>query len=371
MSRKKNVNSTVSSMYLGLDKDVYAWCSGSPGLAVQSNVKHPTSMLSLRMIHELVLEIIKGDQLAFVLQDNAGVALIVPTDIGNTLEHINDFLAAGDPRVIHDEYVELFYASWRDVCSGDAPWLTGTTVWFDGLHTKQRVMNNLVRTIRSHGRSKSFVSKVRIRQERSDRNYRQAKNYVAKLFREGELLVLKIDIGYAAGSYPWPDRESMLALSEDRKRLVSDMSKRYGPFKSLVGYISTLDFGFTKGDYFHLILFFADSVRISPDDLLVQVGSHWCGIVARRHVRPAVYYDCRRARNIHRTRGIGYVRADDKQARAYLMDGIKYVLLVRNFFRAWSQSNYDTFSTGRVSSGKPKTRKKSLALLPVEGDGFA
>lgn len=370
MPRKKKVDNTFADMYAGIDKDVYASCSTDPGLAVQTLGARPPVMLNARFIHQMVLNILSGDVLAFSLEDQDGASTIVASEIGKTLAHMPDFLSSEDPRFIFSEHVRLFFSASRALgISLGKP--LGAQESMDGRRPNHEIYNLLVRTIRRDGSAKAFTERVRIRQERSDRNYEQAKKYVSKLFGGKPLLVLRLDLAYAAGSYTWPNEEAMAALSADMGRFVNAMSKRSGPFKQLVGYISNLEFGVVKGDYYHVIFFFADSAFIDEQALESSVGQCWCDTVAKRRSRPAVYYRCRSSRNLFRGKGSGLISSSDKQRRATLMDGILYTALFDRYLKAPSQKGYHAFSTGRVVKKKTKAKSKVPSLNGDAKEGGA
>lgn len=218
--------------------------------------------------------------------------------------------------------------------------------------------NNLVAWLRTALLDEGFVARRRRRREQARRHYLSGKAYIEQLFdRYARLLVLRIDLGYAA----WPDGTSTAGLfntgaaaaadavanadAEPEKKVApgkslprarSDLAKFLNNrrsnsiFEHMVGHLWKLEEGETKGYHFHLFAFF-DGSKVKQDaHLAKQLGEYWQEAVTKGD---GVYYNCNAHKSAYRRLGIGMINHDDAQLRENLLLALAYVTKADQYLR--------------------------------------
>lgn len=236
-------------------------------------------------------------------------------------------------------------------------------------------LNNLVKLMRTEGRSAKFKASCKNFTRGSLKNYRALLTLMRSLrstYRR--LLICRIDLGFRKSGMDRRYSMSGRNLRKMRGKIFEFIRKR---FKSkFVGFAWALEYGLRRGFHYHLILVFDGEHLRSDISIAGAIGEHWNKEITAGE---GTYYNCNALRkNSYKDCGIGmYGHTINPEMWLGIERMCEYVTKGDEFVRLRLEKGMRTFG----KSNKPKiTRKrgpkpvnKGLApmALPLEGARLA
>ena len=136
--------------------------------------------------------------------------------------------------------------------------------------------NAIIELARKKLCSGEFASRQRRRLEKARANYRSGAQYLSALFdKHSRLLIVRIDLGYRDGVYsPHLAPVGVEQAHGDLARLYNNL-RHNELFDHLVGRISKLEYGESKGYHYHTFFIFNGNKRNAAEHIAHAIGEYW------------------------------------------------------------------------------------------------
>ncbi|EKI2989564.1 TPA: hypothetical protein ACID9U_001238 [Pseudomonas aeruginosa] len=344
-------------MYDRIEKDIYESPAGWSLFPLPAVGRVALLGHRLQEIHSLVLDIIKSEGPAFAFASSNGVEKLEVSRIGERLYSLRD---SGDllGGLEYSEHVSAFLACWKGLD------MAGVRDWGLGPSQPSRAaidaLNKLLQAVRQECTSASFRNRLRIRRERAKKNAVRVERYVSKLLAPGDVLVLRMELGYLDPQLTWPSDNAVRLLAGDMRRFVNRLSKRTGLFRNLTGHVAFLGAGIEKRDFYHVVFVFDASESRDVSLMVNEIGLFWQGLVSNQQGRRGVFLDCRHSANDFRRRGIGRIGAKDAQLKKELRQGLYYLAKCSEYIRLPSHRSMRSMAMSSLRKRVEQASKASV-----------
>jgi hypothetical protein len=221
------------------------------------------------------------------------------------------------------------------------------------------VANEFVQLLRKKTADKSFRRRVGVRRFGSVENFRRGKSLINALFRRRfRLNVLRIDFLYRNEHRPSLDQ-----TKADMDRFLNNR-RRKAIFKSVLGYIWHLEWGFHSGWHWHVMFFLNGSQTRHDTYVAQQFCDYWIHDITDGRGR---CHNCNAAKNKYKRLGIGMISHRDVEKRNILNgDVLSYLTKIDEFVRPRVPKGTKTFGTSQMPEPHPGTGRRRR-LAPIGG----
>ncbi|MCY1222954.1 hypothetical protein D9M72_350630 [compost metagenome] len=219
----------------------------------------------------------------------------------------------------------------------------------------ERYEQDLIPLIRSSVSSRSYKRRLSHRKEAATCNCKTGTALVNTIFdAHPALQVVRLELGYAIPA--WAD------IATAKRDMQNFWNRARGTsyesiFANLAGYTKKLEFTFSRGYYFHLILLFDEATSRSNDIRVAEVGGFWKKVTQGR----GDAFDCSLSPNEYHQAGIGIINRSDQAARDQLLKyGIEYLTMKDQYLKPHAIRTR-IFETSQEKSWLTKRRKQENA----------
>ena len=281
----------------------------------------------------------------------------------NYFDHLNRYLGSYSKDCFYSAPVDLFFTASRDLHLLDHQFI-GTTVTNAHGITDAELFNRLIDKIREVARTPQYRGRLAKDNHRSYLRFLDLVEYVDALFDHvrSRLIVIRLDLDYRRDP---SEAMKVGQAQDDLKHFFNNMRSKPSLFDDHVGSIWKLEDGDSRGEHFHVVLFFTND-RLSNDcHRAEQIGRYWENVITKGR---GTYFNCNRpSEKAKQTKlCIGRIEYYDDEMRYNLLYPLAYFCKDEQNIRAKPKQKSRTYGRGKMppERGRQTGRLRSVSVQP-------